>query len=270
MPTRALPERTPAHAWTGADGISTVTLAQRPDLAAAVPAVLASRWPAFLLAAQSGHGVDLAALLASVPQHQVLLLDRDDQVLGAGLSVPLAWDRTVDGLPAGRDGAIAAAASGAARGAAPNAVCTLSITMAPAAAGRGLAARMIGALKVSAAGVGVDALIAPVRPVLKAHYPLTTMANYLAWRTPEGEVFDPWFRLHLRLGGVQVGVAYPSVTLRGTVAQWQEWAEMPLPSAGEYVIPGGLAPLTVDRRADVATYREPHVWFVHRASVPLP
>jgi hypothetical protein len=36
------------------------------------------------------------------------------------------------------------------------------------------------------------------------------------------------------------------------------------------VIPGGLAPLTVDRRADEATYREPCVWFVHRATARHP
>jgi hypothetical protein len=255
-----------SHAWNApaADNLRIVTLEQRPDLAAAVPGVLASRWPTFMLNGQPGHDVDMFALLAAVPQHQVLLLDVDDTVLGVGLSVPLAWDRTVDGLPGGWDGAVSAAARLLDAGQSANAVSALSITLKPQAGGRGLAARMVGAMKAAAAGVGIEALIAPVRPVLKSQYPLAPMAQYLTWRTPEEQVFDPWLRLHLRLGGVQVGIAYPSMTIRGTVAEWQEWTELSLPAAGEYVIPGGLVPLTVDRRADLATYREPNVWFVHR------
>lgn len=254
----------PAHAWAGTQDLYTVTAAQRPDLAGAIPEVLASRWPAFMLAARPGHGVDLVSLLFSVPQHQVFLLDHDDRVLAVGLSVPLSWDRTVDGLPAGWDGAVAAGAELAARGGVANAVSALSITMTPEATGRGLAARMVGALELAAADAGIDAMIAPVRPVLKSQYPLTPMARYLTWRTDDGQAFDPWVRLHLRLGGVQVGIAYPSMTLRGSVEEWQEWTDLSLPAAGEYVIPGGLVPLTVDRRAGLGTYREPNVWFVHR------
>jgi hypothetical protein len=194
------------------------------------------------------------------------LLDPDDRILGVGLSLPLSWDRTVDGLPAGSDGAVSAAAELLERGGTANAVASLSITMTPAATGRGLAGQLVLALKSAAAAVGIEAMISPVRPVLKAHYPLTPMAQYLAWRTADGEIFDPWLRQHLRLGGVQVGVVYPSMTIRGSVAQWEDWIDLSLPAAGEYVIPQGLVPLTVDRRADIATYREPNVWFVHRTT----
>jgi hypothetical protein len=138
--------------------------------------------------------------------------------------------------------------------------------MAPEASGRGLATRMLGALKAAAADAGVEAMISPVRPVLKEHYPLIAFSRYLAWRTDDGRTFDPWVRLHERLGGVQVAVAYPSSTVRATVADWQQWTGLSLPGAGEYVVPGGLATLAVDRHADRATYREPHVWFVHRTT----
>ena len=256
----------PAHAWNGTGHVHTVTAAERPDLAGAIPAVLASRWPTFMLAGQPGHGIDLVGLLSAVPQHQVLLVDGDDRVLGVGLSVPLVWDRTIDGLPAGWDGAVTAAAALQMSGGTPDTVSALSITMTPAATGRGLATRMVGALKAAAADAGISAMIAPVRPVLKAHYPLTPMAQYLSWRTEDGQAFDPWVRLHLRVGGVQAGIAYPSMTIRGTRAQWQEWADLSMPAAGEYVIPGALVPLTVDRRTETATYREPNVWFVHRTN----
>lgn len=257
----------PPRAWADTfQPLQTVTAAQRPDLLAGLPAILAQRWPAYLLDGEPGHGVKLEDLLTAAPRHQVLLIDRDDTVLGVGLSVPLRWDRTVDGLPAGWDGAVSAAAGLLERGEEPDTVCALSITMTPVATGRGLAERMIAAVKTAAADAGIGAMIAPVRPVLKQHYPLIPMAQYLTWRTDQGLPFDPWVRLHLRLGGVQAGVAYPSVTIRGSVAQWQEWTDLSLPGPGEHLIPGGLVPLTVDRLTQRATYREPHAWFVHRTT----
>jgi hypothetical protein len=247
-----------------ADALRVVTLAERPELGSAIQAVLASRWQTYMLAGRPGHGVDIIRLLAAVPEYQVLLLDPRDEVLGIGLSVPLSWDRTVDGLPAGWDGAVAAAADLVDRRASFDAVCGLSITMTPNATGRGLAARLVGALKAVAAQYGASALVAPVRPVLKAQYPLTPIARYLSWRTDDDQVFDPWLRLHMRLGGLQVGTAYPSMTIAGTVADWQDWTDLSMPASGEYVIPGGLVPLTIDRRADSGVYREPGVWVVHR------
>lgn len=261
----AVPMLRASHAWQPAGyGLRTVTMAQRPDLGPRMGDLIASRWPTFMLAGRPGHGVDLVKLLAAVPQHQVLLVDERDEVLGVGLSVPLRWDRTVDGLPAGWDGAVSAAAELLDSGATPNVVATLSITMAAGATGRGLAAGMIQSMKAAAVAAGSDALIAPVRPVLKAHYPLTPMASYLSWRTDDDRAFDPWVRLHARLGALQVGVAYPSMTITGSVADWQDWTELSLPASGEYVIPGGLVPLAVDRRTDSAIYREPNVWMVHR------
>lgn len=246
--------------------LRTVTLAERPDLTAAVSAVLSSRWPTFILAGTPGHGVDLDELLAQVPEHQVVLLDSADTVLGAGMSVPLSWDQSIAGLPAGWDGAVRAGADQLHRGGRPNAACALSITMAPEATGQGLAAHLVGALKSAAASAGAVALLAPVRPVLKARYPLTDLSRYLAWRTADGAVFDPWLRMHLRLGGLQVAIASPSMTITGSIADWQSWVNMPLPGRGEYIIPAGLVPLSVDPRAGAGTYREPNVWVVHRAA----
>jgi GNAT superfamily N-acetyltransferase len=245
-------------------GARIVTLADRPDLAASIPGVLGSRWPMFMLAGRPGHDADLTALAVQAPTHQLLLVDAADEVLGVGLSVPLEWDGTTAGLPAGWDGAVTASADLLARGGTPDAVSALSITLTPGATGRGYAAAMINALKQAAARAGAAALIAPVRPVLKTRYPLMPMDQYLTWRTEDGEVFDPWLRLHLGLGGTVLGIAYPSMTVTGSVGEWRDWVGIPFPGSGEYVIAGGLAPLIVDRDADIGVYREPNVWVVHR------
>jgi hypothetical protein len=240
-----------------------VSLAARPDLADAVPALLATQWPAFMLAGRPGHDVDLPTLLRRLPEHQVLVLGPDDEILCAGLSAPVRWDGTPGGLPSGWDGAVTAAARRYDAGGPAEAVCALSITVAAGAAGRGLAGDAFGALKAAAANAGATSLIGPVRPVRKADYPLIPMAEYLTWRTPDGSAFDPWLRLHQRWGGTVAGMADPAMTVSGTVADWEAWTGLPLPASGEYVIPGGLAPLRVDRASDEGIYQEANVWVVH-------
>jgi hypothetical protein len=87
------------------------------------------------------------------------------------------------------------------------------------------------------------------------------MAEFLTWRTPGGEAFDPWVRTHLRLGARLLDVAPTSMTISGTLEDWRRWVEDPLPGSGSYVVAGGLAPLVV--QDDVGTYVEPNVWLVH-------
>src|SRR5690242_19043073 len=200
-----------------------VTLAERPDLVEAVPGVIASRWPAYMLAGKPGHDVDLMILATEVPANQIVLLD-GEEVLAIGLSIPLDWDGTAEDLPTGWDGALTAGAKVISEGRPGNAACAISLTLRPEAAGRGLAAGMLRALKEAAGANGARALIGPVRPTYKSRYPLTPMAEYASWRTPAGEVFDPWLRAHLDLGARQLCIGYPSMTISGTVAQWEEWA----------------------------------------------
>ncbi|MEU4833452.1 hypothetical protein [Streptosporangium sp. NPDC023615] len=54
-----------------------------------------------------------------------------------------------------------------------------------------------------------------------------------------------------------------SMTVTGTVDEWRKWASMEFPDSGSYIVPGALAPVTVDRQADVGEYVEPNVWMRH-------
>ena len=40
-----------------------------------------------------------------------------------------------------------------------------------------------------------------MRPTLKARYPLIPIERYIEWRRPDGSHFDPWIRVHERIGG---------------------------------------------------------------------
>jgi hypothetical protein len=106
-------------------------------------------------------------------------------------------------------------------------------------------------------------LIAPVRPSAKEHYPLSTIDRYVRWRREDGQLFDPWMRIHERLGA-RVSTPLPkSLQITGTVDEWESWTAMVFPETGDYVFPEGLAPVHIDRSSDRGIYWEPNVWMVH-------
>ena len=87
-----------------------------------------------------------------------------------------------------------------------------------------------------------------MRPSLKERYPLTPIERYVTWRRDDGQLFDPWMRLHERLGA-RVATPLPdSMRITGSVAEWESWTGLAYPEDGDYVFPHGLAPLHVAGR----------------------
>ena len=119
-------------------------------------------------------------------------------------------------------------------------------------------------MRETAASLGLSDLIAPVRPNQKSRYPLTPIERYITWKRPDGFPLDPWLRVHARLGAEIVRVCERSMTIPGTVAEWESWTGLSFPDSGEYVVPDALVPITIDREADQGLYVEPNVWMRHR------
>lgn len=122
---------------------------------------------------------------------------------------------------------------------------------------------MIEAMVAIARRHGLSRLIAPVRPNWKERYPLTPIERYAAWRREDGLLFDPWLRVHERLGGEILRPEPESLRITGTVAEWEEWTGLRFPETGVYWFPAGLAPLSVSHEADLGAYWEPNVWMRH-------
>ncbi|MEA2023839.1 MAG: hypothetical protein U9N79_06035 [Actinomycetota bacterium] len=114
-----------------------------------------------------------------------------------------------------------------------------------------------------AVDAGIDALIAPVRPSYKERYPLTDIQRYVTWTRGDGMLFNPWLRVHQRVGASIMKVARESMTISGTVADRETWAEMRLPSSGDHIVPGALAPVKMDVENDRGRCVEPNVWMLH-------
>lgn len=240
-----------------------VTARERPDLAERARDLTAEVWPEY-----NAHGVVplryWAGLYESFPEFQFVLYDEEaGEVVAEGHSVPLTWDGSFEGLPAGIDGAMPAAfALREARGRADT-LCAMAIEIPPRHQRRGLSRAMIGAMARIASDHGFRDLIAPVRPSAKERYPLTPIDRYARWTRGDGLPFDPWMRVHAQMGAEILRPEPRSLYIEGSVAEWEAWTAMAFPESGEYVFPRGLAPVTIDREHDAGRYWEPNVWMRH-------
>jgi GNAT superfamily N-acetyltransferase len=194
------------------------------------------------------------------PEYQFVLYDDEaDELVAEGHTLPVPWDGSVEGLPAGFDGIFERGFGDEEK----TALSAMAAEIRPAFQGGGLAVRVLEVMRDVARRHGLGALIAAVRPSLKERYPLAAIDEYAQWSRPDGLPFDPWLRVHARIGGRILRPEPRSLRISGTVAEWEEWTQMAFPVSGEYVFPHGLALLSIDRAADVGLYYEPNVWVAH-------
>ena len=254
------------------DGFLIRTVADDPGLADRIQALIDAVWPRFVTESTTpkGHTLpfDWFGIFRRWPHLQYVLIDpADNTLVAAGNALTLAWDGPAEELPdTGWNWVMYQAELDYKAGRTPTMASGLSVTLDPTRRGQHLSNIAVRAMKQLVLETGVRRFFIPVRPVWKARYPITPMAEFCSWTNAEGLPFDPWMRVHARLGARIIKPCNSSQPAAGTVAQWEEWLDLPLPASGEYVGPGLLATLHVDRDADEGVYLEPNVWMQH----PLP
>lgn len=218
-------------------------------------------WPEFLRHGDTDHW---GHLFETFSEYQILICDRDDRVVAMGHAVPLVWDGRPEDLPASIDDIIVRALRCRQERQTPNAFSALAVMVAGAFRRRGLSAIVLQAMREQAARHGCGSLIVPVRPILKSRFPLIPMERYARWAREDGSPYDPWIRVHWRAGAEPLTVAHKTVTVTGTIADWERWTGLEFPGTGEYVVPGALQPVFIDREGDQGIYEDPVVWMRHR------
>jgi hypothetical protein len=87
--------------------------------------------------------------------------------------------------------------------------------------------------------------------------------RYVGWERDDGLPFDPWLRVHRRLGAEFLRVAPRSMVITGTISEWEEWTGMRFPESDAFVVPGALQPVVLELGRDLGSYEEPNVWMRH-------
>ncbi len=219
-------------------------------------------WPNFITADQLVKRY-IGAVRELFADLELVLLDPSDVLVAAGWAVPIQWDGDPAHLPEGYADSLVRAVEGHERRILPDTMVIMAAQVHPDRRGQGLAAELLTAMRQQAQERDWHRVVAPVRPTLKARYPLTPIDRFVTWTRGDGAPLDPWLRTHHRLGATVVATAPRSQIMTGTVAQWEQWTDMQFPDSGDYVIPGGLSILQIDRGADAGTYTEPNVWMQH-------
>ena len=239
------------------------TAAKRPDLEHNARTFGGSVWPEFML---HDAVVDQCwdEMYERYRDFQLLLIDEHDTIVALANCAPLAWDGGAENLPSGGIDWILTETCGKPLPASPvNALFAIQIVVDPPAQGKGLSAKMVMAMAARGKEAGCDVLYAPVRPTWKHKYPLASSEQYIKWRRDDDTLFDPWLRVHERVGGAVIRVCEESMRIEGTIAEWESWTEMLFPESGDYIIPGALVPVTMDIENDRGLYIEPNVWVRH-------
>ena len=239
--------------------LQTFTTRDRPDLHDQFDDAFHGLWPELILHDPVSNEL-VARVATTFPDFDVTVVDHG-AVAAQGWGVTLGWDRTLEDLPGGYNEALIR--SFADLGRVHDTLSVMAIAVNSQFQGRGVAAHLLNELRRRAHARGLSAMIAPVRPTLKTRYPLTTMTQYAQWRRKDGTHFDPWIRVHERLGATILAPADQSMIVSGTRAQFQEWTQMSFPASGAYVVPGALDLVMIDHDNDTGIYIEPNLWMRH-------
>ena len=237
------------------------TLDRKAHLEEQVHRLSQRAWPEFI------HHSNIrrwGVLFDTFANFQILLCDPVDTVIAVGHTVPIIWDGTNADLPPDIDTIIVRALEAYQNQQTPTTLSALAAIVAKRHRGQGLSSVIVRAMSAIAAEHGLSDLIAPVRPTMKSRYPLAPFERYIQWKRADSAPFDPWIRVHWRLGAEPLQVIPRGLIVTGTVAEWETWTGMRFPESGVYVVPGALQPITIDCEHNaVGRYEDPNLWVRH-------
>ena len=242
------------------------SLKERPDLRGAFVTIGDSVWPDFMGwdAVLRKHWDDLDNIF---PEYQFVLCDGDGAI-GLANSIPWRRDMPLEELPEeGWDWVVKKGIKDKEDGIMPNTLSGLQVAIAKEHQGKGLSPVMVREMIAAARKNGLEKLAIPVRPTVKSKYPLIPISRYIQWKRADGLPFDPWMRVHVKLGASIIKPCHHSMYIEGSIEQWEQYTGMEFPESGEYVIEGALTPIQIDRDKNTGVYIEPNVWIVHEISL---
>jgi GNAT superfamily N-acetyltransferase len=202
-------------------------------------------------------------LFTELSEYQTVFVDEQGAVIAGGMTIPFFWDGDPTTLPEGWDAILERGFEQLDAGIAPSAMSALSAVIRPGHQGQGISTEILKAMRRIGVERGFQSMVAPVRPTLKSLYPLIPIEQYALWTRPDGLPFDPWMRVHARLGAQVLAPAPRSMYISGTVGEWEKWTGLHMPISGRYVATGALQPIAIDRETDSGEYYDPNVWMRH-------
>jgi hypothetical protein len=207
-------------------------------------------------------------LLERFPEYRLCMIEAaTGELVATGMCVPLRLTDDMLLPHEGWDWMVETAFEQDGKGA--NVIGALTISVSDHHRQRGFARDVINTVRTLAALTKCGSIIVPVRPNAKCDHPYVPMQHYIGWTDDKGRIFDPWLRSHAAVGGEIIGVCDRSMVVEQPISFWKPWTGLPLETDGHVVLPGALAPLSIDVKAGTGTYVEPNVWVKYRTPVTI-
>jgi hypothetical protein len=227
-------------------------------------------WPEFMLHGDMNNPDDYSKF----DEYQFAYINDSDQIIAGGQTIPFHWSGVTEELPETMNAILQNALANRAEAVATNApdtqrvnyLCAIAAIVDESARGQGMSRTILLEMKELARRKGLLGVVAPVRPTFKPKHPELSIDEYADWRREDGQLYDPWLRVHEQLGGRRLGLAPRAFSVTASVADWQRWTGVAFDHTGAYVIPGALVPVAIDLESDTGTYIEPSVWYLHNPS----
>ena len=237
-------------------GTNISDLKETPELLSEIKKINQNAWPQFLL---NWECKGWSELFTTLSDYQIVLT-RDETLIAYGYTIPIFWERELIDIPDDLAILVENGVSTYHKGIKPNILLALAAVVSPKHKGEGLSYEIVKAMKSLSKQRKIDTLIVPVRPTLKSKYPLIPIEKYSRWKTDDGKTFDPWLRVHDKLGGVIFKTAEKSMIIKGSVNEWEEWSNIKMLDSGSYVIEGALSPVKINVENDMGIYYDPCIW----------
>ncbi len=213
-------------------------------------------WPEFMLHWECKEWFHLFSTFSSF---QVVLME-EEELIAFGHTIPFYWEGSIEHIPDNLNALIGMAAEARKNSMKPNVLLALAVCVSPDHNGRGLSSEVLKLMKEIGGKHEISTLIVPVRPTLKAKYPLIPISDYSKWTREDGLPFDPWLRIHRRLGAEVFKTGDESMVIKGSVNEWEAWTKMKMYQTGNYIIEGALNPVEIDMEKNTGVYTDPCIW----------
>jgi hypothetical protein len=238
------------------ENVNVYSLNEKKEFINELNAINQKAWPEFMLHWDCSAWSHLFSIFAD---HQILMT-REENLLAYGHTIPISWEDNLINIPDNLKTLIENGVETYEKGLKPNILLALAAVVSPNYKSEGLSYEIVKLMKKLSIDKKYDSLIVPVRPTLKSKYPLIPINNYANWKKEDGIVFDPWLKVHDKLGGKILKTAEKSMIITGKVKEWEEWTKIKMPESGKYIIEGALNPVEVNYDQDIGTYFDPCIW----------
>jgi len=242
------------------DEIEITTLEKQPELKQDLLRINNTAWPEFMLHWKCSAWENLFSTFADFQ----ILLKENNKLIAFGHTVPIQGDVSKKSQPDAMRVILEQAVQNKIKNIKPNILIALAAVVAEKHRGRGLSFAIVKAMKKLAAERNLSLLLVPVRPTLKHQYPLIPLPEYADWKRDDGLPFDPWLRVHKKLGGEKFKISNKFMKITGTVQEWEEWSGLRIPDEGKYIVPGALNPVEIDYENNLGIYYDPCVWIKYK------